>query len=75
VVSNIGVTLAGVANVANSATNTAQSFADDAAKRAADQATPLTQAAISWLDVFVSGLGEENCKPDDLDCLKRQKKD
>jgi hypothetical protein len=34
---------------------------------------PLSQAALSWLDVFVTGLGEENCKPDDVECLKRQK--
>ena len=73
-VSNIGVTLAGVSNVASSATNNAQSVADEAAKRAAEQAAPMSQAAISWLDVFVSGLGEDNCKPDDLDCLKKQKK-
>jgi hypothetical protein len=36
------------------------------------QSAPLAQAALSWLDVFVTGLGEENCKPDDLACLKRQ---
>jgi filamentous hemagglutinin len=73
-VSNIGVTLAGVSNVANSATNNAQSSVEDAARRA-ESAAPLAQAAISWLDVFVTGLGAENCRPDDLDCLKRQKKD
>ena len=33
---------------------------------------PLAQNALSWLDVFVTGLGEENCKPDDIECLKRQ---
>jgi filamentous hemagglutinin len=75
VVSNIGVTLAGVSNVASSSTNNAQNVADEAAKRAAAQDAPQATAAISWLDVFVSGLGEENCKPDDMDCLKRQKKD
>jgi hypothetical protein len=73
-VSNIGVSLASVSNVANSATNNAQATADEAARRA-ESSTPLAQAAISWLDVFVTGLGEENCRPDDLDCLKRQKKD
>ena len=39
----------------------------------AEASAPLAQAAISWLDVFVTGLGEENCRPDDMECLKRQK--
>ena len=30
-------------------------------------------AALGWLDVFVLGLGEENCNPSDVECLKRQK--
>jgi hypothetical protein len=34
---------------------------------------PLAQTALSWLEVFVTGLGEENCKQDDIECLKRQK--
>jgi hypothetical protein len=38
-----------------------------------ESAAPLAQNALSWLDVFVTGLGEENCKPDDIECLKRQK--
>jgi filamentous hemagglutinin len=28
---------------------------------------------LNWLDVFVTGLGEENCKQDDIECLKRQR--
>ena len=32
----------------------------------------LAQTAMSWLEVFVIGLGEENCKTDDMECLKRQ---
>ena len=40
---------------------------------AREETAPLTQAAISWLDVFVTGLGEENCKPEDTECLSRQK--
>jgi hypothetical protein len=34
---------------------------------------PLAQTALGWLDVFVTGLGEENCKTEDVECLKRQK--
>jgi hypothetical protein len=36
--------------------------------------TPKSQAALSWLEVFVLGFGEEGCKADDLECLKREKK-
>jgi filamentous hemagglutinin len=72
-VSDIGVSLSGASSVASGATNSATSSADEQAKQAQSAMTPLSQAAISWLDVFVTGLGEENCRPDDVDCLKRQK--
>jgi hypothetical protein len=29
---------------------------------------------LGWLDVFVEGFGAEVCKPNDLDCLKRNHK-
>ena len=44
-----------------------------AQKAEQNAAAPLTQTALNWLDVFVTGLGDENCKTDDLECLKRQK--
>jgi filamentous hemagglutinin family protein len=72
-VSNIGVSLAGASSTANAASNSTTSAATSNADKEA-AAAPLSQAALSWLDVFVTGLGEENCKPDDLECLKRQKK-
>jgi hypothetical protein len=74
-VSDIAVSLSGAANVASGATNSATSASDEQARQAAQaNAAPLSQAAISWLDVFLVGLGEENCRTDDLECLKRQKK-
>jgi hypothetical protein len=72
-VSDIGVSLAAASSVGSGATNTASSSAEDEARKAAT-AAPITQAAISWLEVFLTGLGEENCRTDDLDCLKRQPK-
>ena len=33
---------------------------------------PQAQAALNWLDVFVLGLGEAQCAPDDLECIKKQ---
>jgi len=40
---------------------------------AKEGAAPLAQTALSWLDVLRYGLGEENCKSADIECLKRQK--
>ena len=73
-VSNIGVTLSGAASLGSSATNTATSSGGEEARNNS-AAAPQAQAAVSWLDVFVTGLGEENCSPQDAECLKRQKKD
>jgi hypothetical protein len=70
-VSDIGVSLAAASSVGSGATNSASSASDDEARKAAN-ASPLAQAGISWLDVFVTGLGEENCRTDDMECLKRQ---
>jgi filamentous hemagglutinin len=33
---------------------------------------PQAQAALNWLDVFVLGLGEAQCAPTDLECIKKQ---
>jgi len=71
-VSNIGASLSGASSAAGGASNAStSSVAGNAAEKEA--AAPLAQTALSWLDVFVTGLGEENCKPDDIECLKRQK--
>ena len=72
-VSGITASLSGAAATAASVSTTATTSLEQNAT--AEQAAPLAQSAISWLDVFVTGLGEENCKPDDLECLKRQKHD
>ena len=36
------------------------------------QSASLADAALSWLEVFVVGLGEEQCDQKDTECLKRQ---
>jgi len=71
-VSNIGASLSGASNAASGAT-TAATSAVQAGTAEKEASAPLAQTALSWLDVFVTGLGEENCKPDDIDCLRRQK--
>jgi hypothetical protein len=71
-ISSIGASLSGASSAGSSTSNAAtNSVAANAAENAA--AAPLAQAELTWLDVFVTGLGEENCKPDDIECLKRQK--
>jgi hypothetical protein len=67
----LAASLSGVSSVASSAT--ASSTASVAESAAQKDTAPLAQNALSWLEVFVTGLGEENCKQDDLECLKRQK--
>jgi hypothetical protein len=72
-ISSIGASLAGASSAAGGTTNASTSSAEAAQRADQNANAPLASTALSWLDVFVTGLGEENCKPDDLDCLKRQK--
>jgi hypothetical protein len=71
--SSLGATLSGASSAAAGTTNSSTNTAQEAAAAAKDTA-PLAQTALSWLDVFVTGLGEDNCKQDDLECLARQKR-
>jgi hypothetical protein len=66
----LGASLAGVSSSASSTANAATAAVESGAKD--EQKSSIADAALSWLDVFVVGLGEEGCKPDDLECLKRQ---
>jgi len=70
--SGLGASLSGASSAAAGTTNSSTNTAQESGAAAKDTA-PLAQTALSWLDVFVTGLGEENCKPDDIECLKRQK--
>ena len=68
-VTGVGASFAGASSTAGATANVAENFNG---ANSAGGSTPVADAAISWLDVFVTGLGEENCKPDDMACLKRQ---
>jgi len=74
VVSNISAALSGASTAAGSVASNATSSLEAGAENS-KQSAPLAQAAISWLEVFVTGLGEDNCKPEDMECLRRQKHD
>jgi filamentous hemagglutinin len=69
-VTGLGASLAAASGAGTATSNVAQSgLADSTANsRMSSQA----QAALGWLDVFVLGLGEDQCQPTDTDCLKRQ---
>jgi hypothetical protein len=71
-ISSIGASLAGASSSASGTTKTAT---DAVASNPSETqtASPLGQDGLSFLDVVVTGLGAENCKPDDIECLKRQK--
>ncbi len=73
VASGVGVTVAGAANAASSS-SASSTGSVEASGAMREQAAPLATAALNWLEVFVVGLGEESCRPDDLECLKRQPK-
>ena len=65
----LGANFAGASSTAGATANAAENFN---ASAGSSSSTPVADAAIGWLDVFVTGLGEENCKPDDMECLKRE---
>ncbi len=71
--SGLAGSLSGVSSVASSATTSGAASTAESAAAANKEVAPLAQTALSWLEVFVTGLGEENCKQDDIECLKRQK--
>jgi hypothetical protein len=68
-VTGLGASFAGATSTAAAASNAAENFSG---ANGAGSGTPVANAAISWLDVFVTGLGEENCAPNDMECLKRE---
>jgi filamentous hemagglutinin family protein len=68
-VTGVGASFAGASATAGATANVAEGF--NAAAAGASN-TPVADAAMSWLDVFVTGLGEENCRPDDIECIKRE---
>jgi len=71
-VTGIGAGLAAVSAVAGSASQASTEGVTENSNR--QSAAPLADAAIGWLDVFVEGFGAEVCKPQDVECLKRQNK-
>jgi len=68
----LGVSLSSAASSSTAASGLSSGVSESGEKAPAK--SPLADTALNWLDVFVIGLGEEACRPDDLDCLRRQKR-
>jgi len=71
-VSSLGASLSGVSSVSSSASTASTSSVGE--RREAKEAAPQAENAMSWLDVFVEGFGEEVCKTSDEECMKRNRK-
>jgi len=71
-VSSLGATLSAVSSAAGASTQASTSSAAPGESKQSS-ASSLADSAVSWLDVFVTGLGEENCDVKDIECIKRQK--
>lgn len=69
--SGLGAALSGAATAGSSTTSAANSAVSEAAG-AENRAAPLADTALGWLDVFVEGFGENVCKANDAECLKRE---
>lgn len=66
----LGAALSGATSAASSASNAGQT---NVAASQAPEAAPISQNALTWLDVFIEGFGADSCAPNDTECLERQK--
>jgi hypothetical protein len=66
----LGATSLGASSTAAGATSAAQNAFADSAR--SENKAPLAESALGWIDVFIIGLGNEGCKPEDAECLKRE---
>jgi filamentous hemagglutinin len=69
-VSGLGAALSGASSTASSSTNVSNNSVTEG-NQGQQAAAPLAQATLSWLDVFVEGFGNDTCKPEDTECIKR----
>jgi hypothetical protein len=63
---------ANVVGASSSAAGALSSAETGLGGKPAEPQTPAASSALGWLDVFVLGIGEESCRPDDAECLKRE---
>ncbi len=70
----LGASLAGASNSAAGASKSGGDLAGQESNSNRQSASNQAEAALNFLDVAVVGLGEDVCRPDDLVCLKNQKR-
>lgn len=68
-VTGLGAAAVGASSSAASAVTAGTSFSEN---RDDQSKSPAADTALGWLDVFVLGFGEETCKAEDAECMKRQ---
>ena len=69
-----GASLAGASNSAAGASKSGGDLAGQESNSSRQSASNQAEAALNFLDVAVVGLGEDVCRPDDLVCMKNQKR-
>ncbi len=67
----LGASLSSVSNAASSAASAAATAVET--DRTQEEPAQLADSALTWLDVFVTGFGEEQCAATDAPCLERQR--
>lgn len=67
----LGASLAAAASSGTAASGLSGNGVEGSDKAAAR--SPLAETALNWLEVFVLGLGEDVCRPDDVECMRRQR--
>jgi filamentous hemagglutinin len=70
--SNLGAALSGASAASSGASSSATK--DAANNTGPGQKAALADTALGWLDVFLEGFGDDVCKPNDTDCLQRNRK-
>ncbi len=67
---------AGLSGASSAASGSAQaaSAAADSSTRTQPTKSPLADQALGFLDVFLEGFGDEVCKANDIECLKRNQR-
>jgi filamentous hemagglutinin len=71
VASGLGANVVGASSSAAGAMTSGET--SSLAQKSEETQAPAAASALNWLDVFVLGFGEETCKADDAECLKREK--
>lgn len=68
-VTGLGASLAAASSSGSAASSVGES---SVTQSSGTNQAPQAQAALNWLDVFILGLGEAQCAPGDLECIKRE---